>query len=138
MAQWALYRDGLQEQLRGYAGVRARQLGASTPETPGPSAADRRFAQVIPALHPDVRGREFYLERGGAFAAALDQRRDDMNELGLTPAQMRNIQNFINGKYSVVEIRDWVLAQTGQGTTAEQVAGYVEILEEVGWVVTRR
>ncbi len=59
-----------------------------------------------------------------------------MNALGLTPAQTRSIQNFINGKYSVVEIRDWVLAQTGQGTTTEQVAGYVEILEEVGWVVT--
>jgi len=137
MAQWALYRDGLQEQLRGYAGVRARQLGAPAPEAPGPSAADRRFAEVIPALHPDVRGREFYLERGGTFAAALDQRRDDMNALGLTSAQTRSIHNFINGKYSVVEIRDWVLAQTGQGTTTEQVAGYVEILEEVGWVVIR-
>jgi hypothetical protein len=60
-----------------------------------------------------------------------------MTDLGLTSAQTRQIPNFVNGSRSVTAIRNRVAAATGTSLTVEQVAGYLAILEVVGWVVMK-
>ncbi len=138
IAQWQLYREGLTAQVLGYAQVRAGRLGAPLPRVLPETPAQRRYATVIPDLHPDVKGRQFYLERSDGYRTYLETNPDALTELGLGPAQTRGILNFVNGQRSVSQIRNQVAAITGTELEVEQVAAYLGILEQMGWVVIRQ
>ena len=49
----------------------------------------------------------------------------------------RRINEIVNGKRSVSTIRDRVAAIAGDGLRVSQVADYLDILEDVGWIVWR-
>ena len=49
--------------------------------------------------------------------------------------QTRWILNFVNGERSLTTIRDRVAVITGDELRLEQVAAYLTLLEEVGWIV---
>jgi hypothetical protein len=51
--------------------------------------------------------------------------------------QTRWILNFVNGERSVSTIRDRVAAIAGDELSVGQVADYLGMLEEVGWIVWR-
>ena len=44
------------------------------------------------------------------------------------------ILNYVNGDRSVLDIRSGVAAWTGEAITVEQVASYLGVLEEIGWI----
>jgi len=138
IAQWQLYREGLTAQVLGYAQVRAGRLGAPLPRVLPETPAQRRYSTVIPDLHRDVKGTQFYLERSDGYRAYLEANPDALTELGLGPAQTRGILNFVNGQRSVSQIRNQVAAITGTELELERVAAYLDILEQMGWVVIRR
>jgi hypothetical protein len=93
---------------------------------------------VIPDLHPNVLGRQFYLERSDGYRAYVEANPDALTELGLRADQTRAVLNFVNGQRSVSQIRDQVAAITGSELELEQVASYLAILDQMGWVVIRQ
>jgi aminopeptidase YwaD len=132
--QWELYRTALRSQVLGYAGVKAAQLGVKGPLEPAVDPASKQYDGVVPAIHPDVKGREFALNAHDSYTAYLKAHPDALESLGLTPATAGAVLNYVNGRRSVTLIRRNVVAETGQDVTLAGVAGYLEILRTAGWV----
>ena len=57
-----------------------------------------------------------------------------LRDVGVSNQQTQQIMNYVNGQRSVYTIRNRVAAQTGEDLTVDQVARYLEILEEIGWI----
>ena len=73
----------------------------------------------------------------GQFGPAQDYFREHpeaLGEIGLSNAQTQQIMNYINGDRSILTIRNRVAGWTGEDLSVTQVARYVGILEEIGWV----
>jgi hypothetical protein len=104
-------------------------------ELPEPSQEELAFDLLIPRLAPGIRGRETSMGRFGPAQEYFQEDPAVISDIGLSNAQTQQIQNFVNGERSVLTIRNRVEAATGQPLTASQVARYVEILVEVGWLV---
>ncbi len=132
--QWELYRAGLRAQVLGYAKVKAETLGAATPSGQIADPAAKKFEAVVPAIHPDIRGKEFSLNSWERYTQYLKEHPDALKALGLTPPQASAILNWVNGRRSVALIRRNVSAERGEDVSVEAVAGYLEILKTVGWV----
>ncbi|UCC84503.1 MAG: M28 family peptidase [Gemmatimonadota bacterium] len=137
IAQWELYREGLANQVVSYVGVRASALGTSPPSKLPLTAEERRYSNVFPDIHPDVMGMKFYLNEHDQYNTYRQTHPEAFSELGLSSGQTRGILNFVNGQRSATEIRNRVAAMAGDDLTVAQVAGYLSILEEVGWLVVR-
>jgi hypothetical protein len=137
VTQWELYRNALHDQVMGYGQLRAERMGTRGPTIVLPGAQEQRYAEVVFDLHPDVRGQQFSLTRSESYRTYVGANPSAMTDLGLTSAQTRQIPNFVNGSRSVTAIRNRVAAATGTSLTVEQVAGYLAILEVVGWVVMK-
>jgi hypothetical protein len=135
IAQWELYGDGLTTQVLSYAGVRAQTLGASAPRERPQTSEERRYSEVTPAIHPDVMGKQFYLNGFDAYDRYSEEHPEAVSSLGLNYNQTRSILNFVNGERSVTDIRNRVAAMTGDDINIEQVVGYLTILRDVGWIV---
>jgi hypothetical protein len=134
IAQWELYREGLTNQVLSYAGVRAQTLGASAPRQLPPTSEEQTYSNVVPGIHPDVMGKQFYLNGFDAYDRYSEEHPEAVSSLGLSTSQTRGILNFVNGQRSVTEIRNRVAAMAGDDLSLEQVVGYLRILRAVGWV----
>jgi hypothetical protein len=44
------------------------------------------------------------------------------------------VLNYVNGRRSIVSIRNAVVAETGQDVSLSAVAGYLDVLKTVRWV----
>lgn len=143
--QWELYRAGLRQQVSGFARLRQSQLApgkgparpASTarPAGQGPGRAEKIYAALVPRLAPDVKGREFSLQSWPKYTAHLKEHPDAQKTLGLTSQQGTSILNFVNGQRSILEIRNTVVGETARDVSLDAVAGYLELLKTVGWLV---
>jgi aminopeptidase YwaD len=150
--QWELYRAGLKAQVSGFAKLRQSQLVPTAAQStqkkpvgrgsnPAVSGSGRTAsavspaAKLIPALDPSVRGREFSLASFANYAKYIKENPDALKKLGLTPQQANTIGNYISGKRSVLKIRNCVVGETGRDVALDAVAGYIEMLKSVGWVV---
>jgi Zn-dependent M28 family amino/carboxypeptidase len=134
LTQWALYRAALRGQLDGYAKLRAAQLGLKTMPVPVIDPLEKRYAAVVPAIDPGVKGREFSLQANERYAAHLKANPDTLRALGLTPPLASAVLNYVNGRRSIVAIRNAVVAETGQDVSLAAVAGYLDVLKTVKWV----
>ena len=132
--QWESYAKGLRTQILEYGAVRAGQLKVPAPKAPAPTAESRKYSRVVPAVHPDVKYREFYLERTERFGKYLKENPQVNKKLRLSRAQQRSIQNFINGRRSITNIRRCVEAQTGQKLPFDKLMGYLGMLKDLDWV----
>jgi ribosomal 50S subunit-associated protein YjgA (DUF615 family) len=61
---------------------------------------------------------------------------DALKKLGLTPQLANTLVNYVNGKRSVLRIRNCVVGETGRDVTLESVAAYIDVLKSVGWVTS--
>lgn len=127
---WGAYGDALDRFV-----FQASVAHGAPARPPEPSPAREEARQRTPRLAPGIRGREFYLARHDRMETYLEAYPEAVDALRLGREQTTQILNFIDGGRSVAEIRDRVAAWTGEPLTLEQVSGYLEILEEVGWVV---
>jgi hypothetical protein len=132
--QWALYGDHLEEVVLEYARGRAVALGAPIPVMPERTDAEREYDALVPVLSSEVRGRQFNVMRSPAFQEWTEENPGVLEELGLGGRTLTPILNFVDGRRSVLTIRDRVAAWTAEEVTLQQVAGYLRILEEVGWI----
>jgi len=130
LARWSEYGEALRSFVLSAAG------GASgTPLTPpSPSREDQELDRMVPRIAAGIRGREFSLGRYDRMQTYMEEHPDAVEELGLSRSQTNEILNWVNGQRSVLEIRNGVAAWTGTELTATQVADYLAILEDVGWV----
>jgi len=134
ITQWALYRTALRSQLDGYAKVRAAQLGLKAVPLPVIDPLEKKYAAVVPAIDPGVKGREFSLQANERYAALIKASPDTLKTLGLTPPLASTVLNYVNGRRSIVSIRNAVVAETGQDVPLSAVAGYLDVLKAVRWV----
>ena len=132
--QWELYRAGLGAQVLGYAKLKAEALGAAAPSRPVADPAAKKYETVVPAIHPDIRGREFSLNTWERYTQYMKEHPDALKALGLTPPQASAILNWVNGRRSIALIRRNVSAERGEDVPLAAVAGYLEVLKTVGWV----
>ncbi len=133
--QWEAYGAGLYSQLDAFAGLRADRLGTRAPSRPRADRRRRELERIVPDLSPGVRGTEFSLGSFPAMQQYNQANRQRMQELGLDRGEEREVLNWVDGRNSIAVIRDRIAAKTGRDTSLEAVAGYLEILKEVGWVV---
>lgn len=132
--QWKFYGEGLEGQILKYGALRASKLEVEPPIKPELSDEDVHYSKVIPDYHGDVKGVEFYLERTDRYRDYIKENQDTMKKLKINRNQQRSIQNFINGKRSIIEIRKAVLADSGRDLSFEQLVGYLDMLKELNWV----
>ncbi len=134
LESWGAYGDA----LRSFVLRRAAPGRAGGLQLPGPTAEDLAFDRVVPHLSEEIRGQVFNM---GGYQPAQDFFRDHpgiLEEIGLSNAQTAQIVSYVNGERSVLTIRNRVAARTGSPVSASQVARYLEVLEEIGWVRLER
>ncbi|MFH1762996.1 MAG: M28 family peptidase [Gemmatimonadota bacterium] len=130
LASWEAYGDA----LRGFI------LRTAAPATSGglalsePDAEDLAWDRVAPRLAAGIRGLEFNMGQFGPAQAYFRTHPGALEEIGLSNAQTQQILNYINGDRSILTIRNRVAAWTGESLSVSQVARYLELLEEIGWV----
>jgi hypothetical protein len=134
LARWAEYGEA----LRGFLLASASREAGGLMEPARPSAEEREYGGVVPRLASGIRGQEFNLGRFPGMVSYLEENPRALEELGLSRNQTTQILNFVNGERSVPAIRNGVAAWTGEDLSVEQVAGYLGILEQVGWVESGR
>jgi uncharacterized Ntn-hydrolase superfamily protein len=133
-ARWTEYGESLKDFI-----LASASPGVGGPAmAPAPTEEDLEYDRVVPRLAPGIRGQEFNLGRYGPMVAFLEEEPQAIQELGLSRNQTTQILNFVDGERSVLAIRNGVAAWTGEALSTGQVADYLEILEEVGWVELER
>jgi hypothetical protein len=132
--QWKYYGRGLEEQILKYGALKASQLDLEAPQKPELTDEEIDYSKVFPDYLSDVKGVEFSLERTDRYREYIKENQDRMKKLKFNRYLQRSVQNFINGKRSVTEIRNAVLAETGIDFSFERLIGYLEILKQLNWV----
>ncbi len=108
-----------------------RSLGAGSLAV---TAAEKKYDAVIPAIAPGIRGKEFSLQTYDKYAVHLKANPDAVKKTGLAPNLAARLLNYVNGKRSVLRIRNCVIGETGQDVTLESVVAYLDLLKNVGWI----
>lgn len=136
---WEGYRDSLQNQVVKYTSTRAAQLKTALPPPLSPRAASAglaaAYAKVVPALHPEVKGREFSLESSDRYKNYIEKNPEALKGLKLEIPVRRAVLNYINGRRSVNVIRGAAAVETDRIVDLEAVAQYLEFLKAAGWIV---
>jgi hypothetical protein len=132
--QWEYYGEGLEGQILKYGALKASQLDVEAPKKPEPSEEEIQYSKVFPDYNKNVKGVKFNLERTDLYREYVKKNSDAMKKLKLNRYLQRSIQNFINGKRSVTEIRNKVVADTKAVLSFERLVGYLGVLKELNWV----
>ncbi len=132
--QWELYRAGLRAQLLGYAKVKAADLGIDVPTFPPVSALEKKYQAIVPALAPSVNGQLFQLSAHEPYSKYLKEHSDVLKAMGLTTQQAGTMLNYVNGKRSIIDIRNAVVGELNLDISLESVAAYMDLLKTVQWI----
>ncbi len=135
-ALWEGYRLSLADQVAKYASLRASQLKTMLP--PPVSAASARSAaeagKIVPALHPEVRGKEFSLESSDRYKKFIEKNPDALKALKLDVPVRRAILNYIDGRRNAAAIRAAAAAESDRSVPLDAVLEYLEFLKAIGWI----
>lgn len=134
LKQWDSYRLALKKQLLDYSRFRAQQLGIPPPEEIPLSQLEKSHQATIPILRSDVRGQKFNPAQTEEHRIFLAENPDFIKDLQLDRSQQRAILNYINGRWSVTEIRNWVMAETEKDLEFEKLLAYLDYLERIDWI----
>jgi aminopeptidase YwaD len=127
--QWEIYRTGLQNQV-----LECARAKGGRPATPVPDAAQEKLRSIIPAIDGAVKGSAFSLGSHEPYTKYMKEHPEALKAIGLTPQQASTILNYVNGKRSVLEIRDSVAAELDEDVTPAAAMSYLELLRSVRWV----
>jgi len=134
-AQWDNYGKSLGDQILAYGRLRAKQLKIADLQPPAPDKLEKQYAQFMPALHPDVKGKEFSLESSERYKKFLEKYPDALKGISFDMGQRRFVLNYINGQRSCIKIRNAVAAETGRDVDFAAFVKYLEFLKALGWIV---
>ena len=130
LASW----DAYGEALAGFILETGSLGGEGSLRIPEITAEEQAFDDIVPRLAAGIRGREFNMGQYDRAQEYFQEHPGVLGEVGLSNGQTRQILNYVNGQRSVLTIKKRVAAVTGEGITLEQVASYLGILEEIGWI----
>jgi len=133
--QWETHAKSLGLQFLAYGQLRAEQLKIADLQPPAPDKLEKQYANVVPSLHPDVKGREFSMESSERYKKYLDKNPDALKVANFDMGQRRFVLNYINGQRSIVKIRNSVAAETGRDVDLNTLVKFLEFLKAVGWIV---
>lgn len=131
--QWKLYGAGLETQVRKFAASRAAELKAKPPAARAVTAEEKRMGSSVPALAPDVKGREFQLESSDRYKKFAEANPEALKALKITPAQRRAAVNYIDGRRTLSTIRDWVEAETGTDLAFADLLAFIRALAVINY-----
>ena len=131
LTSWEAYGDGLRSFILRRAALEMAG-GLRLEATP---AQDRAYDLYVPHLAPGIRSQEFNMGRFARAQSYFQEHPGILAEMGLSNSQATLIQSYINEERSILAIRDRVVGWTGQDLSVALVAQYLEILEEIGWIV---
>jgi hypothetical protein len=135
LRQWDLYRRALRSQVLEYGKCRAAQLNVQPPAEPAADEMQQKYEKIVPAIAPSVKGQQFEVSRHESYQQHLKKHPDAVKSLGITPRQAMTALNYVNGRRSVAEICTCVAAELDEDVPRQAVAGYLELLRSVGWLV---
>ena len=138
LKQWEIYSLALREQILDYGRFKAQQLGTEPPEEPRLSQLEEQHIDTIPSLRSSVRGQKFNPSQTEEHESFTAKNPDFIKNLKLDRSQQRAILNYINGRRSVTEIRNWAMAETGKNLDFEKLIGYLGYLEQIDWITYDR
>ncbi|GAG05849.1 unnamed protein product, partial [marine sediment metagenome] len=95
---------------------------------------EKQYSHIFPAIHPDIKGKEFYIEDSDSYEEYMGKNPDALKELKLDRNQKRSILNFINGKRSITKIRNWVIAETENDLDFKTLTKYLDFLKSISWI----
>lgn len=136
--RWDLHGEALKDAILRTAQLQAEAVGQPAPERPQPTGEELRWQRVVPVYHPDVKGRYFSTGQYPPVREYLREHAEDLAAAGLDRGQRRALEQFIDGRRSVTAIRGRVAALTQSWPSVAQVAAYMEVLEQAGWIVLER
>jgi len=132
--QWELYGASLERQVREFAAYRAAALKTKAPVIRALAAEEKIAGAAVPALTPDVRGKEFSLEGSARYRKYAEAHPDAVKGLKLGMSQRRSALNYIDGRRTLATIRNWVEAETGVEVDFKDLLYYIDLLKAVGWI----
>jgi aminopeptidase YwaD len=138
LKQWETYSMTLKRHLLEYARFKAQQLGATAPQEPHLSPQEKEQLERIPSLHSGVRGQKFNPAQTEEHEGFTAKNPDFFKDLKLDRTQQRAVLNYINGRRSVTEIRNWAMAETGRDLDLEKLLDYIGYLEQIDWITYDR
>ena len=130
LASW----DAYGEALAGFILETGSLGGEGSLRIPEITAEEQAFDDIVPRLAAGIRGREFNMGQYDRAQEYFQEHPGVVGEIGLSNGQTRHILNYVNGQRSVLTIKKRVAAETGEGITVDQVARYLGVLEEIGWI----
>jgi hypothetical protein len=132
--QWELYGQALKTQVQSYAVSRAKRMGTTAPEEPRADALRAKYAKMIPVIVPEAKGREFTVSRFEPYGKYLQEHPEALKAIALNSGQTSAILNFVNGRNSIIDIRDDASAELDADLPLQAVAAYLEFLAATGYI----
>jgi hypothetical protein len=131
---WELYGQGLRAQVQGFAVSRAKRLGTAAPEESRADALRAKYARILPAIAPEAKSREFAVSRFEPYVRYQKENPDALKAIALGSGQTTAVLNFVNGRNSIVDIRDDASAELDADLPLQAVAAYLELLAATGYI----
>jgi aminopeptidase YwaD len=134
--QWELYKKGLLNQVLEFGKLRGKELNVPI-SVPGKlSQEEKKYMSIRPAVHSDVKGKKFNISSDSNLNEFMSA---NPGHKGIKIARDRLasglVLKYINGKRSTTEIKDCINAETGQTYDIVDIAGYLDLLREIGWII---
>jgi aminopeptidase YwaD len=132
--QFEAYGKGLADQAWAYGRVKARELGADIDAALKPDPLRRKYEKVIPDISAAAKGREFNVGRFEGYVKYIKDHPDALKAVTISPGQTSAVLNFVNGRSSIAEIRDFASAELDADLPLAGVAAYLELLAAAGYI----
>jgi len=133
--QWQLYKKALVNQVTEFGKIKAKELNTSAPVINKMSVAEKKYSSVFPALHPDVKSKKFNIASESNLNEFISKNETHKGNL-IAKDRLASglVLKYINGSRSVTEIRNCVSAETSRQYNVEDIASYIDMLKEIGWL----
>lgn len=133
--QMELFKKSLNDQVLGFAGIRAREINTKKPLAIKPDPLEKKYKTIIPSLHSDIRGQVFSINSHQKYTNFI---KDNPNHAGIKIAGNRRVSQavlkYINGKRSISQITHSAEGETLTDLSIKDIAAYFDLLKEVAWI----
>ena len=134
VGQLDAYGKSVVEQALAYGRSRAKELGVDIGAALKPDPLRRKYEKIVPAIADAVKGREFNVGRFEGYTKYTKDHPDALKAVAISPAQTGTVLNFVNGRNSIADIRDFASAELDADLSLAGVAAYIDLLAAAGYI----
>ena len=132
--QMEAYGKSITEQALAYGRSRAKDLGVDIGAALKPDPLRRKYEKIVPAIADAVKGREFNVGRFEGYTKYTKDHPEALKAVAISPAHTGAVLNFVNGRNSIADIRDFASAELDVDLSLAGVAAYCELLTAAGYL----